>query len=153
MAVPEAARILRRRPHRLIAFCVVLGGSQAVAGLLWGGALLLLPSSVGTLMLGSLWPAAIALVVPTTLAMALGCLFDGAFVGLRALGVARRSLRAQVTRAVLAVVLGLFGAYVGGAEGMLWGAALASLIGVVVVWGQLRAAARVHRPTGPLTTP
>jgi len=50
-------------------------------------------------------------------------------------------------------VLGLFGAYVGGAEGMLWGAALASLIGVVVVWGQLRAAARVHRPTGPLTTP
>jgi len=151
MAVPEAARVLKRRPHRLLWFCVVLGGSQAVAGLLWGGALLLLPTSVGEMMLGSLWPAAIALVVPTTLVMALGCVFDGAFVGLRALGVARRSLRAQVTRAVLAVVFGLAGALLGGAAGMLWGATVASLIGVVVVWGQLRVAARGHLEVDPLT--
>jgi O-antigen/teichoic acid export membrane protein len=152
MAVPEAARVLQRRPHRLLTFCLLLGGSQAFAGLLWGGALLLLPTSVGTLMLGSLWPAAIALIVPTTVAMALGCVFDGAFVGLRALGVARRSLRAQVTRAVAGVVLGLAGAFVDGAKGMLWGATLASLLGVVVVWGQLRTAARAHLSDPPPTS-
>jgi hypothetical protein len=92
--------------------------------------------------LGSLWHAAIVLIVPTTVVMALGCVFDGAFVGLRALGVARRSLRAQATRAVSGAVLGIAGAYLGGASGMLWGAAVASLIGVVVVWTQLRAALR-----------
>ena len=152
MAVPEAARVLERRPHRLTTFCALLGGSQAAAGLVWGGLLLVLPTTVGTLMLGSLWPAAIALIIPTTVVMALGCLFDGAFVGLRALGVARRSLRAQVTRALAGVVLGLAGASVGGASGMLWGAAVASLIGVVVVWTQLRAAVRTHPAVEPLTT-
>jgi O-antigen/teichoic acid export membrane protein len=152
MAVPEAARLLERKPHRLATFCVLLGGSQAVAGLLWGGLLLVLPTAIGTLLLGSLWPAAIALIVPTTVVMALGCVFDGAFVGLRALGVARRSLHAQVTRAVAGAVLGLAGAAVGGASGMLWGAALASLIGVVVVWGQLRGAVRARPGVNPLPT-
>ena len=144
MAVPEAARVLERRPHRLLNFCLLLGGTQAAAGLVWGGALLLLPTAVGTFMLGSLWHSAIALIVPTTIGIALGCVFDGAFVGLRALGVARRSLRAQVTRASAGVVLGLGGALMGGAEGMLWGAALASLLGVFVVWGRLQVANRTH---------
>jgi O-antigen/teichoic acid export membrane protein len=142
MAVPEAARVLKRRPERLMTFCWLLGGGQAAAAVFCGALLLALPTAVGTMFLGSLWHAAIVLIVPTTVVMALGCVFDGAFVGLRALGVARRSLRAQATRAVSGAVLGIAGAYLGGASGMLWGAAVASLIGVVVVWTQLRAALR-----------
>ncbi|MEU3194093.1 hypothetical protein ABZ686_26465, partial [Streptomyces sp. NPDC006992] len=40
VTVAEAARVLRRAPHRLGPFCLLLGGGQAAAALLWGGALL-----------------------------------------------------------------------------------------------------------------
>jgi O-antigen/teichoic acid export membrane protein len=143
MAVPEAARVLKRSPHRLRLFCLVLGGSQAAAGLLWGASLLfVLPSAVGELMLGSLWSSASALIIPTTLAVAGGSLFDGAFVGLRALGVARRSMPTQLARAGLSVAGGITGAFVAGAAGSVWGAAAATFIGVVMVWWQLAVASR-----------
>ncbi|MEV6669036.1 hypothetical protein, partial [Streptomyces sp. NPDC051162] len=38
VTVAEAARVLRRAPHRLGTFCLLLGGVQAVAALLWGAA-------------------------------------------------------------------------------------------------------------------
>ncbi|MGV2920575.1 hypothetical protein, partial [Streptomyces alfalfae] len=43
VTVAEAARVLRRDPHRLGRFCLLLGGAQAAAALLWGTALLLVP--------------------------------------------------------------------------------------------------------------
>ncbi|MBQ1161372.1 hypothetical protein KBZ21_25310, partial [Streptomyces sp. A73] len=36
VTVAEAARVLRRSPHRLGTFCLLLGGGQAAAALLWG---------------------------------------------------------------------------------------------------------------------
>ncbi|HLM22274.1 MAG TPA: hypothetical protein VK390_12220 [Propionibacteriaceae bacterium] len=144
IAVPEAARVVKRWPRRLNAFCLVLGGSQAVAGLLWGACLLLIPPAVGELILGSLWGPASALIVPTTLAVVGGTLFDGAFVGLRALGVSRRSMPTQLTRAVAAVVFGILGAFLGGAAGCVWGGAVATFLGVAMVWWQLGAASRAH---------
>ena len=36
VAVPEAARVLRRAPSKLARFCLVLGGAQAVAAAAWG---------------------------------------------------------------------------------------------------------------------
>ncbi|MEY7977317.1 hypothetical protein AB8O53_13485, partial [Streptomyces pilosus] len=70
VTVAEAARVLRRAPHRLGAFCLLLGGGQAVAALLWGGALLLVPDRLGEPVLGGVWSAAAALVVPVTLGVA-----------------------------------------------------------------------------------
>ena len=52
VTVAEAARVLRQAPHRLGKFCLLLGGGQAVAALLWGGALLLMPDRLGELVLG-----------------------------------------------------------------------------------------------------
>jgi hypothetical protein len=145
MAVPEAARVLQRWPRRLRAFCLVLGGSQAAVGILWGACLLfILPSAVGEWMLGSLWPSASALIIPTTLAVAGGSLFDGAFVGLRALGVSRRSMPTQITRAVTSVVAGTVGAFLGGAAGSVWGATGATFLGVAMVWWQLGVAIRAR---------
>ncbi|EDY51679.1 integral membrane protein [Streptomyces clavuligerus] len=49
VTVAEAARVLRRAPHRLPRFCLLLGGGQAAAALLWGAALLLVPDRAGEL--------------------------------------------------------------------------------------------------------
>jgi hypothetical protein len=56
-------------------------------------------------------------VAMSALAMGAASVYEGAFVGLRALGATRRSVRASVTRSVVLAVFGLAGAFVGGAAG------------------------------------
>lgn len=143
IAVPEAARVLKRWPRHLQAFCLVLGASQATACLLWGAVLFFLPSRIGELMLGSVWSSASMLIVPTTLTVAVGAMFDGAAVGLRALGASRRSMPVRIARAVAWVTGGIIGAFLGGAAGSVWGTVGANLLGVALVWWQL-ALARAH---------
>ncbi|WOX20460.1 hypothetical protein [Streptomyces solicathayae] len=145
VTVAEAARVLRRAPHRLGAFCLLLGGGQAVAALLWGGALLLVPDPVGELVLGGVWGAASELVVPVTVGVAGAGLGTGAAAGLRALGAARRSLRSQLIASACYVVGGLGGAAVAGTVGSAWGVAAATVCGSAVWWLQLRSALREHR--------
>ena len=137
IAVPEAARVLKRWPRHLQAFCLVLGGSEATACLLWGAVLLILPARIGELMLGSVWSSASLLIVPTTLAVAAGAMFDGAAVGLRALGASRGSMRVRMRRAVAWVIGGVVGALLAGAAGSVWGTVGANLLGVALVWWQL----------------
>jgi O-antigen/teichoic acid export membrane protein len=150
VTVAEAARVLRRAPHRLGGFCLVLGGGQAVAALLWGGALLLVPDRLGELVLGDVWSAASALIVPVTLGVAGAGLGTGAAAGLRALAAARRSLRCQLFASACYVAGGLGGAVAGGTAGSAWGAAAASVCGSAVWWSQLRAALRErHDPPIP----
>lgn len=145
VTVAEAARVLRRAPHRLGAFCLLLGGGQAAAALLWGGALLLMPGSLGAFVLGDVWHAASALIVPVTLGVAGAGLGTGASAGLRALAAARRSLRCQLIASACYVTGGLGGAAVGGTAGSAWGVAAATLIGSAVWWLQLRSALRERR--------
>jgi O-antigen/teichoic acid export membrane protein len=146
VAVPEAARVLREAPHRLTHFCLLLGGVQAAAALLWGtGLLVLLPDSVGRSLLGDVWLPASALILPATLAVAHAAFHTGAAVGLRALGNSRRSLRAQLIGAATYATFGLIGAALGGALGSSWGVAVATLCGVAVWWWQFRRAIREHR--------
>ncbi len=142
VTVAEAARVLRRAPHRLGRFCVLLGGGQAAAALLWGGALLLMPDRLGKLVLGGVWHSASALVVPVTLGVAGAGLGSGAAAGLRALGAARRSLRSQLFASACYVGGGLGGAAVAGTAGSAWGVAAATLCGSAVWWLQLRFALR-----------
>ncbi|GAA4673455.1 membrane protein [Pseudonocardia yuanmonensis] len=151
VAVPEAARVLRRAPHRLSRFCLYLGGGQALAALAWGaGLLLLLPDEVGVRLLGSVWEPASALILPATLSVASAGFASGGAAGLRALGAARRSLRAQLVTSAAYLIGGLGGAAVGGALGSSWGVAAATLIGAVVRWAYLLAAVREIAPS-PIT--
>jgi hypothetical protein len=144
VTVAEAARVLRRAPHRLGRFCLLLGGAQAVAALLWGAALLLVPDRYGELVLGGVWQAASELIVPATLGVAGAGLGTGAAAGLRALGAARRSLRCQLFASACYVGGGLGGAAVAGTVGSAWGVAAATLAGSAVWWLQLRSALREH---------
>ncbi|WP_406101824.1 hypothetical protein OG698_05770 [Streptomyces sp. NBC_01003] len=145
VTVPEAARVLRRAPQRLGTFCLLLGGGQAVAALLWGGALLLMPVRLGELVLGSVWNSAAELIVPITLGVAGAGLGTGAAAGLRALAAARRSLRCQLFASACYVSCGLGGAALAGTVGSAWGVAAATVSGSAVWWLQLRSALREHR--------
>ncbi len=57
VAVPEASRVARARPERLARFCLLLGGVQAFAALVWGlGLVFLVPDTLGMKLLGDLCP-------------------------------------------------------------------------------------------------
>ncbi|MGW1280038.1 hypothetical protein ACWD4V_24215 [Streptomyces tsukubensis] len=144
VTVAEAARVLRRAPHRLRTFCLLLGAGQAVAALLWGAALLLVPDRAGEFVLGDVWHSASELIVPATLGVAGAGLGVGAMVGLRALAAARRSLRCQLFASVAYVGGGLGGAALAGTAGSAWGVAAATLSSSAVWWLQLRPALREH---------
>lgn len=146
VAVAEASRVLRSHPGRLRLFCLGLGGLQATGALAWGlGLLVLLSDDVGSAVLGEVWPAASALLIPAALAIAGVGLSNGATAGLRALGAARRSLRCQLFAAAGLVTGGLVGAAAAGASGSAWGAAIAAWLAAAVWWVQLLAGLRDHR--------
>ncbi|MEU9419936.1 hypothetical protein [Streptomyces sp. NPDC048272] len=142
VTVAEAARVLRRAPHRLGPFCLALGGGQAAAALLWGAALLLVPDRLGELVLGDVWHSASQLIVPATLGVAGAGLGSGAAAGLRALAAARRGLRCQLFASACYVGGGLGGAAVAGTVGSAWGVAAATVCGSAVWWLHLRSALR-----------
>ncbi|MFE3326556.1 hypothetical protein [Streptomyces sp. NPDC059176] len=146
VTVPEAARVVRQAPHRLGAFCLVLGGGQTAAAILWGGAMLLMPDRLGELVLGGVWHSAAQLIVPVTLGVAGAGLGTGAAAGLRALGAARRSLRCQLFASACYVGGGLGGAAAAGTVGSAWGVAAATVSGSAVWWLHLRSALREHHP-------
>ncbi|UFR06227.1 hypothetical protein KBP30_35895 [Streptomyces sp. Go40/10] len=145
VTVPEAARVLRQAPHRLGRFCLVLGGGQAGAALVWGAALLLMPDRLGELALGDVWHSSAQLIVPITLGVAGAGLGTGAAAGLRALGAARRSLRSQLFASAAYVGGGLGGAAAAGTVGSAWGVAAATVGGSAVWWLHLRPALRERR--------
>jgi hypothetical protein len=145
VAVPEAALVLARSPRRLLRFCFALGGVAATAAATWGVVVqLLLPRGLGELLLGSLWVPAAALLPPVIIAFSMGGFEIGAAAGVRALGAARRSLRAQLVNAALYVVLGGGGAVLDGARGSCWGVALATAVGAAVWWYHLRRGLAEH---------
>lgn len=150
VTVPEAVRALHRSPQRLWRFCVLLGAVLATAGLAWGAVMLVaLPRGLGEWVLGPIWRPAYPLVLPLTISTAGACIGAGATAGLHALGAARRSLRAELIGSVLFLVSGLAGAFAGGVIGTVWGVTIATWIGSVVWWRQMRVAMReVGHETG-----
>jgi len=157
VTVAEAARTLRRAPHRFRPFCLLLGGGQAVAALCWGLAvLILLPDRTGRWLLGSVWAPAEQVLLPMTIACAVVGATTGATAGLRALGAARLSLRSRLASAGLTVSLAVSFAAVWGATGFAWGTVLGSALGSAYWWRNLNRGVRAHvresRRIGPNRT-
>jgi O-antigen/teichoic acid export membrane protein len=149
VTVPEAARMLVRSTRNLQRYCVLVGAGLSVLALGWGLILLfLLPRGLGTLLLhAKQWQPVYGLVIWLTLSMMGACITAGATAGLRALGVARRSLRANLISSGAFVLLGVIGAIANGAKGSVEGTALATFIGAGVYWWQLRIGLRERNGT------
>jgi O-antigen/teichoic acid export membrane protein len=148
VTVPEAVKLSKRSPHRMVFACAVVSLVLGTAALVWGLVLLLLPGAVGRELLGPTWVNAQDVVLPISLSMAGSGALAGAGIGLRALLETRRAFRARVIVSVLTVVNGLIGASIAGAKGAAWGFAAAQAIGSILWWLQLRTAvAERPRPT------
>jgi O-antigen/teichoic acid export membrane protein len=146
VAVPEASRVLHRAPGHLTRFCFVLGSAQAAAALAWGVILLtVFPLGPGQALLKELWVPTSQLIPAMTLFVTAIAFCTVATAGLRAMGQARRSLRAQLIASAAFLVGGTVGAILGGALGTSWGVAAAQWLCVLVWWHQLRLALADHR--------
>jgi len=154
VAVPEASRVFQRSPERLTRFCLALGGAQAAAALAWGLLLIVvLPLGPGPLLLDQVWGPTSQLLLGVTLNVVAACFAASATACLRATGVARRSLRAQLTASAAYCVGGIGGVIVAGASGTVWGVAAANAFSALVWWHQLRGALADHlREAGEGTT-
>jgi O-antigen/teichoic acid export membrane protein len=145
VAVPEASRAFHKESRHLSRFCLTLGGAQAIAAIVWGAILLtVFPLGPGPALLKELWTPTAQLIPAITLTVAAASFTTAATAGLRAMGVARRSLRAQLTGSVAYVVLGSLGAILGGAVGSSWGVTVAQTFAALVWWHQLRSALANH---------
>jgi O-antigen/teichoic acid export membrane protein len=145
VAVPEASRAFQRDSRQLRRFCFRLGAVQAAAAVAWGLVLLtIFPLGPGPALLKELWVPTAGLVPAITLTVVAASFITAANAGLRAMGVARRSLRAQLTTSAMYVVGGCLGAIFGGAVGTSWGVTAAQCVGVLVTWHQLRLALTDH---------
>ncbi len=137
--LPEAIRILKRSPRHMMVFCVLCSVGLTLIALAWGVTLLIaLPRGLGQWLLGSIWRQTYELVLPMTLFTMGGCISAGAATYMRALGAARRSVRAAIFTSISFVVGSIAGAVEGGALGAVLGAAAAAFLGSIVYWWELR---------------
>ena len=142
-ALPEAIRILQRSQRHMMLFCVFCSVGLTLVALAWGITLLVaLPRGLGQWLLGPIWRPTYELVLPTTFFMMGGCVSAGAATYMRALGAARRSVRAAIFTSISFLVGSLVGAIEGGAVGAVLGAAAAAFLGSIVYWWQLRVTLR-----------
>ncbi|MEU3657480.1 hypothetical protein AB0E67_32860 [Streptomyces sp. NPDC032161] len=116
--------------------------SWALLGLsvVWGLFCLATPAPIGQRLLGQNWPG-VRSILPQIAVMMCGTSASvGATLGLRALGAARRSLRARLSIIPVTIVGGVLGAVWWDAAGAATGFAVASITGGVIWWRHFRAA-------------
>ena len=144
-SVPEASRVFHRNPRNLGRFCFMLGGAQAAAAVAWGLILMtVFRLGPGPVLLGELWVPTAQLLPAITITLAAASFVTAATAGLRAMGLAHRSLRAQLIGSTAYAIGGIGGAVLGGAIGTSWGVAIAVCFSAVVWWHQLRSALVDH---------
>lgn len=97
-----------------------------------GAVLLALPDPVGRAVLGDTWPAAEELLWPTAVQILLIGLMTGFRTGLLGLRAVDKAVVIDIATTVLALVLSVGGAIIGGAEPAMWGVAISHAIGAVI---------------------
>jgi hypothetical protein len=147
VTVPEAARSLRKSAGRLWIYCILVGTALTLAALAWGAVLeVALPRGLGALLLHSgKWESAYSLVPWMTMSMMGATAVAGAVAGLRALGIAKRSMRINLIVSAIYIVAGVGGAVVHGTYGSVEATAFATWIGAGLSWWQLRVGLNEYR--------
>ncbi|HEY3561731.1 MAG TPA: hypothetical protein VGL05_29905 [Kribbella sp.] len=145
VAVPEAARALTRGGRALWRLSAALSGGLSAIALAWGVVILVVfPLGIGELVLGSVWADARTLVLGVIISAAAGCLYVGPSAGLRALGRADQTMQCQIVATTMFVVFATVGGVFWQAQGVVWGSATASVLGIGVWWSRLAKARREH---------
>jgi O-antigen/teichoic acid export membrane protein len=146
VTVPEAARALRRSTRTLWRYCILVAIGLTFLAVLWGVILeVAMPRGLGALLLHQgQWQAAYGTVPWMVVSMMGATVTAGANAGLRALGAAKRSMRVTLIASASYVIFGILGAVVHGVYGSVEGTALATWIGAVLSFWQLRVALRVY---------
>jgi O-antigen/teichoic acid export membrane protein len=132
--VPEAVRLLRSGVGRLIIACIAISAGLVALSAVWAGVLLVIPSSLGSSIVGPVWYSARPLVLPLAIGTAALGVVIGAAIGLRALEAAPKSLRARLIVSPVILGGGLIGAALAGAAGGAWGLAIGQSVAAVVFW-------------------
>ncbi len=128
--------------RRLLRPAVAVSAVLSAITLVWSVALYVLPTSVGTALLGDSWTVARAVLPLSAAAMLALALVTGATTALKGMGLAGRLLRITVVQSPLILALGCGGAALAGAQGAAAGLALAQAVGCVLGWVLLRRASR-----------
>jgi hypothetical protein len=118
----------------------------------WMVLALLLPDSLGKLMFSDTWEDAQSLLLPMGLVMVAGGGLSGGLLGLRALGDARRGLRARLYSTPPQIVFPLAGALLDDARGFVLGMALGRLVGTAIWWAMFQDAIRADAETNGTAT-
>jgi O-antigen/teichoic acid export membrane protein len=102
------------------------------AGVLNGVVLLLLPDQVGRAVLGATWSEAQQLLWPAAVQIVLIGLMTGFRTGLLGMRAIHKAVVIDIVTTVLALVLSVGGALIGGAEPAMWGVAISQAVGVAI---------------------
>lgn len=144
VAIPESVRALERSVEHLRRTISFLSRALALGALVWGAAILLLPASVGTWLMGPTWVAARSVIIPIAILRAATGVVAAIVTGFRAIVAARSSFWVRLITAPLPIVTGATGAAVGGTTGAAWGITSGAVI-AAVIWHQRLNAALMRR--------
>lgn len=153
IAVPEGVRLLRRSQAGLVRGCVLISFVLAASAVVWGAMLSLMPSDVGTELLGDSWAGAETTILPLAVWLVAAGIVAGPAVGLRVLGHAHRSLQLRVVIALAGIAAVVVGANLDGARGGAWGLALATAVSAAVWWREFTIVTRQEPPAAPDVPP
>lgn len=132
--VPEAVRALHESPRRLVTGTRLGAVVLAVIALAYGVALMVMPESWGSFILGETWEPVQPLIAPFTIGLIAIGLSTPTYIGLRALEAARTAFGVRLVVASAEVVATVAGAALGGAPGAAWGGQGSKLLGAGVWW-------------------
>jgi O-antigen/teichoic acid export membrane protein len=144
VAIPEMVTSLKRSPSSLRRRSAFFSCGLGICSLVWGGIVLVLPTSIGVQIMGDTWKTAHSVVPGLIVWQTALAVSVGAVAGLRALSAVRRSLWVRIVVAPFVVGGGLVGAIVGGARGAALGLGAANSLAAVAWWFQLQRALREY---------
>ena len=145
---PEAVKLANRDINSLNARSKLLSLGLASVAAAWTIAVLVIPDDVGMLLMGSNWHGASSVLLPVGIAMSGAGVVAGAVIGLRGMGAAPYSVRAQAVAAPSTLILIVGGAFIGGARGAAIGMAFAGIFASAVWWKEFRRAIRDRKVSG-----
>jgi O-antigen/teichoic acid export membrane protein len=133
-SVPEASRLLARRPGAFPRALVAMSGMLMIVAVALAIALLMLDDAVGEALLGDTWDSSRPLVPAFVASTIVQAAASGALCGLRVLEAAKALLRLRVVVGPVTVAGGLAGAATAGVEGGAWGLVVGPTLTSAVGW-------------------